>query len=225
MNTFDEQTDFSFVAIAEQKCPEVSKPRNRNTGHPVQIGKQSVQVKVVVPNMGKWNKGLKHSAEHRAKLRTTRLGKKLTGQALENVRLGHLKRDTTFSKEHRSKLSLAAKSRPSNKPNSKTVVTPKGIFNSAVEAAEFYGCSAGVMRSLIARFDERGVGFYYLANGGKVSKDNPRTYKTDYKEIMTPAGILYSIEEVLDFFNIAETTLRAWLKKYSQHFYYIEETV
>jgi hypothetical protein len=162
MSTFDDQTDFSFLNVAEQKSSEVSKPRNRNTGRTVQIGNQSVQVKVVVPNMGKWNKGQKHSIEHRAKLRDTRLGRKLTGQALDNVRLGNLKRDTARSAECKAKISLANKGGTGGKGNSKEVMTPRGRFASAKLAAEFYGCSDKVMRSNMCRTDERGQGFYYI---------------------------------------------------------------
>jgi hypothetical protein len=220
---FDEQTDFSFLNIAEPKSSEVSKKRTYRA--PLTINDNSVVVKAITPDIGKWNRGRKHTQEHRAKLTAVNTGRKLTGVALDNVRAGNAKRiGVSVSESTKAKISQANKGGTGGPGNSKEVMTPKGRFASAKLAAEFYGCSAKVMRSTLTRTDERGQGFYFVSNGEKKLVVKPKgRIGNKPKKIMTPAGMFESAKQAAEFFGFAPLEVTRWTRNYPQQFYYIKD--
>ena len=79
-NEFDEQTDFSFLGVSTPEV-EVSKKQAKSRRTPLSINGNSISVYIIADGIGKWNIGRKHSTEHRARLRETRIGKKVSDEA------------------------------------------------------------------------------------------------------------------------------------------------
>ena len=164
MNEFDEQTDFSFLSISAPAAEVSKKYKSRKA---LAINANDISVKAITPDIGKWNVGRKHSVEHRAKLTAVNTGRKLSGQALDNVLAGHKKRNTTRSAECIAKISKAQKGRKyetgTRGGNFKNpIMTPIGEFRCPSEAAKAYGITKWWM-CWLTRTDERiGKGFYFI---------------------------------------------------------------
>ena len=230
---FDEQTDFSFLGLAEAKTPEVSKTQAKRT--PLVINGNSISVKIHVEDIGKWNIGKKHSKEHRAKLTAVRKGRKLSGEALDNVLAGIKNREriyTPHTEATKAKIAAAHRGRPSLK--AKLVMTPIGVFHTKGEAAKVYGITGWWMGWLIRTPDSIGEGFYYVDEGGKkpdarkvvkvkVVKVKGPVGQGQTKKIMTPAGEFRSRNEAARFFGFRPKQITQWTKAFPTQFYYIKD--
>jgi hypothetical protein len=231
---FDEQTDLSFLNISTLEV-EVSKKQAKSRRTPLSINGNSISVHIIADGIGKWNIGRKHSTEHRARLRETRIGKKVSDEARKRLIDGGMKRrGRVVSVETKAKISSANRGRIqqsrdadtySRFTNSKIVMTPAGEFESQTLAALMYGVSRKFMGRLIRTHDIIGEGFYYVADKGK----RPAVVKVKGvsgrppKKVMTPAGVFNSLQEAEKFFNVTRATFWKWMREQPKHIYYIKD--
>ncbi len=232
---FDEQTDLSFLNVSIPEV-EVSKKQAKSRRTPLSINGNSISVYIIADGIGKWNIGRKHSTEHRARLRETRIGKKVSDEAHKRLSdAGMLRRGRVMSAEQKANIGNANRGRNSHASrdadtysrftNSKSVMTPAGEFESQKLAALMYGVTSKFMGRLIRTHDIIGEGFYYVADKGKrsaVVKVKGVSGRPP-KKVMTPAGVLNSLQEAEKFFNVTRATFWKWMREQPKHIYYIKD--
>ena len=119
MNEFDEQTDFSFLAITEQKCPVVAKKA------------QSVKV---IP--GKITVSLTRDISEAQRRIISEYRKSAKTSDAQKLMISKRHKGKTISDDHKLKVTLA---------NEKTIMTPLGFFASQQDAAKFFGITYQAM--------------------------------------------------------------------------------
>jgi len=211
MSVFDEQTDFSFLNVADAKSSVASKAKKDRS---VQIGDVTIGVtltfvrtaeqKAKMSAAKKGKPGVIHTAITKAKIGAARKGHIKSADTIEKMRqvaLGRKQSSTTVAKR------VAKVQRP--------LMTPNGVFPSREAACEFYNCGTTQMWKLM----NADIGFYDLSN----RKKTVFTQKVGSpgKRMMTPAGEMSSLTEVTKFFNTTADTLYRWMKECPQQFYYI----
>ena len=151
---FDEQTDFSFLDVTEQKSSVASKNRKDRS---VQLGDVRIDIELTYIRTDEWKAkqskrmkgrpGHKHTAESKAKISAAHKGKKQPREAVEAMRIrltGKKQSEQTVQKRIKKVM------RP--------LMTPNGVFPSRIEAAEYYKCGQTHLWKLM----NADIGFYNL---------------------------------------------------------------
>jgi|694.fasta_scaffold152334_3 hypothetical protein len=151
---FDEQTDFSFLNVSEQKS---SKDRKDRKDRSVQLGDVRIDIqltyirtdeqKAKIGASRKGKPGHPHTAESKAKISAGNKGKKQPREAVEAMRIrltGKKQSEQTVQKRIKKVL------RP--------LMTPNGVFPSRKAAAEYYKCGQTHLWNLM----NADIGFYNL---------------------------------------------------------------
>ena len=155
MNTFDEQTDFSFLAIAEQKCPVVAKKKVSATPRSSTVSvtytfdrsyQKTAEYRQQMSNTQKgrevpWHKGVPLSDKHKASL-----SKAMKGKTAHN-------KGVKFSEVASKRISEA-------NPHRRQVMTPDGVFPSMRAAQRHYNVASSTMHSWMCMKSK--PEFYYI---------------------------------------------------------------
>jgi hypothetical protein len=153
MSTFDDQTDFSFLSIAETASVKTGK---RSPGRNIEIGNQTFTLGYARGPL---------SAEQRAKISRATRGKTIsaetrakTSQSLQGNTNGAGNRGKTISAETRAKISRAMQGRSAY--NCRQIMTPYGIFPSQKKAAQ--ALTNGSVTIIAYRRKTQSQDYYYI---------------------------------------------------------------
>ena len=235
---FDEQTDFSFLNITEQKNSVASKAKQRKD-RSVQVGDICIDIRLT----------FQHSDEAKAKISAAHSGRKHSEET--KAKLRKTKKAGAKPKQPAQRMSQDGKRWIG-------VVTPAGFFASTKKAAEHYQVHPKTIRVRTRRFPTE---FYYVitevsaeererrrakksasAKGHTMSEENKAKLSARRKGVpiteaakekmratkaakarpfMTPLGPVLTKREAAKIFGVDNNTIRVWELNYPQHFYYI----
>jgi hypothetical protein len=183
MSTFDDQTDFSFLSVAQDEPVKAQKGKPRS----VKMGNSivTITVKRVVSDetrakqrAAKLGRIFRHSAESKAKIaaanknRVYSTGQKHSAETRAKMSASHKGR--IISAETRAKMSAAAKGRPCSAettakinatkkgrpgPAPRPVMTPMGFYPNIREAAQAVGVSDTTIHN---RIHTKPNHYYYI---------------------------------------------------------------
>ena len=243
MNTFDEfdeQTDFSFLAL-EESAPAPAPARTPvavpvKKSRSVQVGNVCIDVRLQT----------QHSEEAKAKISAGNSGRKVSEETKAKLRTLKLEQAKPTSK----RVALPG----SGRQYKTSVMTPAGLFATKAEAAKHYQLHP---RTILIRTRKFPTEFYYVeteisdenkakmsarAKGHTMSAENKAkmserrkgvsltkasiekmkaTKSAKAQPFMTPLGPVLSKLEASKIFGVDKTTIRNWELKYPEYFYYI----
>jgi hypothetical protein len=106
--------------------------------------------------------------------------------------------------------------------------TPAGVFEKLAEAIEANGCSRNAFIKRIKNKNfvdwyREPININYINKLKKAMKHSKKWQQrfTGSKPVMTPNGKFPSVQSVADAAKVDGNTIRRWMKKWPEHYYYV----